>query len=643
MSIASDSGDTNAFALEGVTLSFGDASPEKTVALDAVTLNILQGQWVCILGANGSGKSTLASVLCGLLAPDAGQVTLVGEKCLVDGHVMPDAYRRARREIGLVFQNPEDQLITSVIAQELAFGPENLCFAPTTIDAVVARELARAHLTDRAADNPSQLSGGQKQRVATAATLTMNPSAVVFDEPGALLDVRGRANVMQVLKQLHAQGATVVHVTHFMEEALAAERTLVLDAGRIVFDGTPDQLFSDYQTVAHLNLDEPFAARVSRQIAPLLHGTPITRDSAWFTSDTQVLATQIVQATRNLPAQTAEKNQLFSAIPHKKPCKIETVGQSGVAAHAKSHVLSTTQPATQNEPIVRFEHVSFSYESAGQTRKALEDISFSLERGSSCALIGHTGSGKSTLLRLLCALEVPDAGTVEVAGISSSTRRGRRAIHGQVGYVMQRPERQLFGTTIFEDVAFGPKNQGLSGAALTQRVHEALELVGLNAPQERSPFELSGGQKRLCALAGILAMHPQLLVLDEPTAGLDPAARKNLLELLGRIQAQGTTILQVTHSMDDAAYCNKVLVLDRSRLILQGSPHEVFTPATAATLASCGLGIPAALTFATALTTAHVPGLANPLTEPELVAQLQALLGTSAPAEKNKGGATYGA
>lgn len=611
---------TNTFELEGVTLFFGDTAAEKNVALDNVTLRIPQGQRVCILGANGSGKSTLASVLCGLLAPDAGTATLAGEKCLDAGKVVPEAYRRARRSIGLVFQNPEDQLITSVIAQELAFGPENLEFTPATIDQVVARELERAQLADRAADNPLQLSGGQKQRIATAATLTMNPSAVVFDEPSALLDMRGRSGVMQTLAELHTQGTTIVHVTHFMDEALKAERALVLDAGRIVFDGTPKQLFSKPEGLAQLNLEEPFAARISRHLAPLLNSNSAAKVDC-FTSDPQVLAQQIVKATRHLSAQAVEKNQLFSALVQ------------GAAESSPAHVSNSgsKSDSESNEPsqdvLVRFEHVSYSYDSTGSSRKALDNISFFLERGTSTALIGHTGSGKSTLLRLLCALEVPDSGTVEVAGITSRKRRGRKAIHNQVGFVMQRPERQLFGTTIFEDVAFGPKNQGLRGGELSHRVKEALELVGLEVSDERSPFELSGGQRRLCALAGILAMHPQLLVLDEPTAGLDPAARKNLLQLLRRISAQGTTLLQVTHSMDDAATCDNVLVLEGGRLLAQGAPNQVFTPQTAAQLTSCGLGIPTALTFATALTTAHVPGLSYPLTEVELVAQLQAFLG----------------
>ena len=212
--------------------------------------------------------------------------------------------------------------------------------------------------------------------------------------------------------------------------------------------------------------------------------------------------------------------------------------------------------------------------------------------------MGQTGSGKSTLVRLMCALEVPDAGHVVVDGVDTAHKRDRRLVHQRIGYVMQHPERQLFAQTVAQDVAYGPRNMGLSSPDVDRRVARALELVGLSDLEEASPFDLSGGQQRLCAIAGILAMRPQTLVLDEPTAGLDPRGREELRAILDALSAHGVTIVQVTHSMDDAARCDHVIVLDNARVLAQGAPQDVFAVANERVLCACGLGLPRPLSWA---------------------------------------------
>ncbi|MBE6480724.1 MAG: ATP-binding cassette domain-containing protein, partial [Olsenella sp.] len=249
-------------SLRHVTLRYGD----KVTALDDVSLDVAAAERVCVLGANGSGKSTLASVVCGLLAPDEGEVELLGERVLGPEGVDFEAYRRARREIGLVFQNPDDQIVTSIVEEDVAFGPENLGVPADQIGARVERELARVAMGDYAKADPSRLSGGQKQRVAIAGALAMEPRVLVLDEPGALLDVRGRRGIMRVMAKLRDEGTTVVHITHFMEEALAADRVLVMDRGHVVLDGTPDEVFSHGEQLSALGLEEPFAARLASRL-----------------------------------------------------------------------------------------------------------------------------------------------------------------------------------------------------------------------------------------------------------------------------------------------------------------------------------------------------------------------------------------
>jgi energy-coupling factor transport system ATP-binding protein len=269
-------------------------------------------------------------------------------------------------------------------------------------------------------------------------------------------------------------------------------------------------------------------------------------------------------------------------------------------------------------PAIDVRHVSFGYGTrrASELDLALDDVSLEVAPGEFVAVVGQTGSGKSTLARLLCGLEVPDSGAVSVLGIPTADKRGRRSLRGRVGYVMQRAERQLFADTIGDDIAFGPRNLGLSGEETSRRVAEAAELVGIGTETlARSPFELSGGQQRLCAIAGVIAMRPEVVVCDEPTAGLDPRGRRRVTEALSRLHGQGTTVVQVTHSMDGAARADAIVVLDQSRLLMAGTPSEVFSEEE--TLVRHGLGIPEALRCAHELETAGFAdgaSLGEPLT-----------------------------
>lgn len=549
--------------LDHVTLRYGDS-----LALDDVTLEVCRGERVCVLGANGSGKSTLASVICGLLAPDEGDVELAGHAVCTGG--VPDlaAYRDARRQLGLVFQNPDDQIVTSVVADDVAFGPENLGVPRAQIAARVARELRRVAMEKYAHADPSRLSGGQRQRVCIAGALAMEPAVLVLDEPSSLLDVRGRAAIMRVMGRLAAAGATLVHVTHFMDEALATDRVIVMQHGRVALEGTPDEVFAtkNAQIIEALGLEMPFEAR----LATALRQAEATSDS---------------------------------------------VAAPGAPSDEKPAASAACAPAAEPLAILARD-LGFSY---GPDAQALDGVSLEVPVRAATAIVGQTGSGKSTLLRLLCGLEAADAGSLTVCGINAATKRGRRQVRRAVGYVMQHPERQLFAQTVAEDVAFGPRNQGLSAAEVERRVAHALDLVGLTDRRDASPFELSGGQQRLAAIAGVLAMEPELLVLDEPTAGLDPRGRARLRALMADLAAHGVTLLQVTHSMEDAARADHVVVLDQSHVLTAGTPAEVFCPANEPQLTAVGLGLPRPLAYACE----HALD-ARPLTLEALVAALRA-------------------
>ena len=580
------------------------------IALDHVSFSIPAGKRTCIVGANGSGKSTVASILSGLTAPDEGTVTFLGTTVVNDGQVDFEAYKTIRPQLGLVFQNPEDQIICSVVADDIAFGLENLQVPSDQITPLVEQQIELGTLTEFASENPQMLSGGQQQRVAISGALVMKPQILILDEPSAALDVVHRNNVMGLVEKLRAAGKTIVHVTHFMDEVVSADHVIALDDGRVAFEGTPEALFEQHELVECLHLEEPFAYQVAHALNN--RGVVVCKSPS---------AEHVLSELTGLLATAAQG------------AKGGVAGSCGTAADCDA-TGSMSEAAA-----VSVRNVTFSYQ-----KPVLKNISVDVQKGSHVAVIGSTGSGKSTLARLICALDMPDSGSLCVAGLDTRQKQNRRKLHGIVGYVMQRPERQLFAQTVAEDVAFGPTNLGLSACDVTSAVNAALELVGLSHKADVSPFELSGGQQRLCALAGVIAMQPKVLVLDEPTSGLDPYYCSELRKIINAVLEDGCTVIELTHSMEDAAETDQIIVLHEGDLVFSGTPYQTFTHFTEAEFQELGLGIPHALAWAQRLSRTTGINLGEPLTLSELVEALVGAAQDSAaqPSDLTQGG-RYGA
>lgn len=568
------------------------------VALDHVSFSIPAGKRTCIVGANGSGKSTVASILSGLTAPDEGTVTFLGTTVVNDGQVDFEAYKTIRPQLGLVFQNPEDQIICSVVADDIAFGLENLQVPSDQITPLVEQQIELGTLTEFASENPQMLSGGQQQRVAISGALVMKPQILILDEPSAALDVVHRNNVMGLVEKLRAAGKTIVHVTHFMDEVVSADHVIALDDGRVAFEGTPEALFEQHELVECLHLEEPFAYQVAHALNN--RGVVVCKSPS---------AERVLSELTGLLATAAQSAR--------------SAGAAGSCDDAAAAGCDATGDASE-AAAVSVRDVTFSYQ-----KPVLKNISVDVQKGSHVAVIGSTGSGKSTLARLICALDTPDTGSLCVTGLDTREKQNRRKLHGIVGYVMQRPERQLFAQTVAEDVAFGPTNLGLSACDVTGAVNAALELVGLSHKADASPFELSGGQQRLCALAGVIAMHPKVLVLDEPTSGLDPYYCSELRKIINAVIEDGCTVIELTHSMEDAAEADQIIVLHEGDLVFSGSPQQTFTHFSEAEFQELGLGIPHALAWAQHLSHTTGINLGEPLTLSELVDALLAALPTN--------------
>ena len=594
------------------------------VALDHVSFSVPASKRTCIVGANGSGKSTVASILSGLTAPDEGTVTFLGTTVVNDGQVDFEAYKTIRPQLGLVFQNPEDQIICSVVADDIAFGLENLQVPSDQITPLVEQQIELGTLTEFASENPQMLSGGQQQRVAISGALVMKPQILILDEPSAALDVVHRNNVMGLVEKLRAAGKTIVHVTHFMDEVVSADHVIALDDGRVAFEGTPEALFEQHELVECLHLEEPFAYQVAHALNN--RGVVVCKSPS---------AERVLSELTGLLATAAqgEKGGVAGS------CDDATAGCDATTAGYGDATTASCGDATgdaSESAAVSVCDVTFSYQ-----KPVLKNISVDVQKGSHVAIIGSTGSGKSTLARLICALDTPDSGSLCVAGLDTRQKQNRRKLHGIVGYVMQRPERQLFAQTVAEDVAFGPSNLGLSACDITSAVNDTLKLVGLSHKADASPFELSGGQQRLCALAGVIAMQPKVLVLDEPTSGLDPYYCSELRKIINAVLEDGCTVIELTHSMEDAAETDQIVVLHEGYLVFSGTPYQTFTHFSEAEFQELGLGIPHALAWAQHLSRTTGINLGEPLTLSELVDALVGVM-TTAPSVAQPNDLTQG-
>ena len=584
----------------GVSFSYDGAVP----ALDGVDLNIEDGEFFCILGGNGSGKSTFAKHLNALLQPDAGAVRING----MDASD-PELVYDIRSTAGMVFQNPEDQLVATLVEDDVAFGPENLGVPSTQIAQRVREALKGVGLVGFERHETHALSGGQKQRVALAGVLAMEPRVLILDEASSMLDPRGRKGLMKACHALHDRGMTIVMITHFMEEAAEADRVAVFRAGRVAMLGTPEEILTRADELAELNLDMPASCCLGMELRA--KGVPVH-------------------------AQVREADMVAEVVEaYAERSGAGTVGQSSASdSRVLDNASSATDGTAVSEPVIEISHLSHSYSlsarerrrwrkrsaTAGKSNKqalwgndpsspwALRDVSLTVRRGEFLGLAGHTGSGKSTLVQHLNGLIRPQEGSVCALGLDLSQKKDAAAVKAKVGVVFQYPERQLFAETVVQDVAFGPHNLGLSQDEAARRVASSLARVGLDLATigDKSPFELSGGQQRRVAFAGVLAMEPEVLVLDEPMAGLDPAARRDFLGLIRRLHDEGLTVVMVSHSMDDLANCcDRIVVMNEGAVFAEGVPAQVF--AHADELKSIGLGVPAAQRMALALTEVGVP------------------------------------
>lgn len=562
------------FSYDIVEESDGKA-PRK--ALDGINVTIEKGSYTAILGSNGSGKSTLAKIIDILEVPDSGKVVIFGKDAGDD-----ELFWQIREHCCCVFQNPDNQIVGTMIEEDVAFGPENLGVPNPELRERVDQALKDVGLYELRHRETMALSGGQKQKLAIAGALAMKPDILILDEATAMLDPSSRDDFLEVVEKMRVEkGLTLITITHDMTEALRCDKLIIVNKGKVAMEGTPEEIFLS-NDLWQYGLKRPVKYNYAFEIARLT-GSTLTKED--LKSDDTIIASLVKMLTK--PGLKAP------AVEHKDKKEID-----------------------DKDIIMSVKDLSYTY--AGGDGKAIDNINLDIRRGEVLGIVGESGCGKTTLISHMNAIIRPVEGDVTIhtkdGDLSCKNKKDTMKIRQNVGLVFQYPEYQLFEETVYKDIAYGLKKMNVSQEEQKSMILEAAEKVGLTERElNASPFELSGGQKRRAAMAGVLVMRPGILVLDEPASGLDPRGRQEMFAIIKGLRDSGTTIILVSHNMDEAAVnCDRICLIDGGKIKAVGKPEELFLRKRSEEL---GIQRPRITRFSSMLKTElkkHIPGVVFP-------------------------------
>jgi energy-coupling factor transport system ATP-binding protein len=504
---------------------------------------------IVIIGASGAGKSTLVKCLNRVIpAFQAGQLT--GEVRLFGHRLVHEKVGELAGAVGMVFQDFEAQLFATTVRDEVIFGMEQLGVERTEMHRRLAEVLAQVGLSGYESRDPTTLSGGQKQRLAIAALLALQPQVLVLDEPTTDLDPQGRQEVFALLGRMRAAGHTLVLIEHELAAAVAADQVVLLSAGEIVASGSPDRILPQVEMLERYGVRPRDVDRLLKTLD--VNGCPRDVEEA-----AEVLRESVTFRKVETPRRgVSTSEQAIGAALHGRP---EAGNHIGLPLH---HTRPGGVP-----PLLHLQSVTHAYPGDSP---AVCDVTLSIAEGEFIALLGQNGSGKTTLAKHLSGLLVPTRGQVFLRG-QELRQVPLHRLAQEVSYVFQNPDHQLFADTVEGEVTFGPRNIGLGATEVELRVHEALAAVGLGTMRNYDPFLLGRGERQRLAVAALLALHPRVLILDEPTTGLDYLEQRRMMELLRRLHREGRTIVIITHVPWVAAeYAERALLMAQGRLLWDG-------------------------------------------------------------------------
>ena len=526
----------HAVFVEGVTFTYHEA---VRPALRAVSFTQNAGEMIGVMGASGAGKSTLAKCINRIIPEFEdgdfhGAIRIAGES--IEHLRVCDLAPK----VGMVFQDFESQLFSTNVAHEVAFAMEQVGMDRAEMDRRIMPALEAVGLRGFEHRDPMSLSGGEKQRLAIASVLALRPSVIVLDEPTTDLDPEGRAEVFELIKKLRAQGLSLIVIEHESEELRAADRIVVLREGEIAADGPPSEVFARTELLTACGVRPP----------GLGHAFEL----------------------QGIDAQPKSVDQAFEVIVRAYPSVVATtydsIARSRVPEEPKSAGNAIVGPA-----FIGIENVSYSY--AGGPR-VLDSIDLKVDVGEFLAIVGQNGSGKTTLAKHIVGLLQPATGRVTIDGKDRAQMRPAETAR-EVAYVFQNPDHQIFAATVEDEVAFGPRNFGLPVDEIKRRCDEALEAVGLQNERQSDPFLLSKGERQRLAVASVLVLRPRMLILDEPTTGLDYREQLRMMALVRDLNRAGIAIVIITHTpWLVAEFARRVVLMRKGAKIFDGGVREFF-------------------------------------------------------------------
>jgi energy-coupling factor transporter ATP-binding protein EcfA2 len=516
-----------AISIEDLTFTYqGNERP----TLKNINGQIKDGTFMVVMGHGGAGKSTLCCSLNALI-PKFFRGKYEGRVLVKGQEVARCKVADMSRLVGLVLQDFEAQLFSTNVELEMAFGPENHCLLRPEIERRIQRYLAFAGLEKLRNREPASLSGGQKQRLAIGSVLAVEPKILVMDEPTTDLDPFGREEVLSVAKSVREEGRTLLIVDHEPETAITADQIWLIHDGQVVSQGPPSEILLDVPAMESCGIK-------ALPMIELFHsmnwqGNPLTVENA-----------------------------------------IELIQKHNLTQRREPKVTTVSTGHTQGSPILKAEELRYIYPTYHV--EALRGIDLSIHEGEFIAILGQNGSGKTTLAKHFNGLLKPTSGRILVQN-KPTVEYNHRELARCVGYVFQNPDHQIFARTVAEEVGFGLKMQGEIPKTIEKRVGEVLEVVGLQGYEQKTPFALTKGERQRVAVASVLATQPQVIILDEPTTGLDYHHQRNMMEMLKSLNRYGHTIIIITHSMWVAAeYANRTIVMKDGYILSDGPTRTVF-------------------------------------------------------------------
>lgn len=529
--------------LEKLTYSYPHSDSQ---ALSDVNLELEKGEFVLLVGSSGCGKSTLVRCL-NRLVPEISGGSFSGRVLLRGKDLKKEKINRLALEVGMVFQNPETQLFCLTVAEDISFGPENLGLPRIEVLSRVEKALKAVRLEKLRDHFIFTLSGGEKQRTAIGGNLAMEPEILVLDEPTSDLDPAGTQEVLELLRRLNEEKqTTLILIEHKLDSVFEmADRMLVMDEGRLIFDGKPFEILCrEEETLKKLGIHPPQLIEIARLLG--------------MDSEASIAPPyeNVLKRLAELLKVPAAESQLESW----KGQKLET----------STSILSSED----NLPHVRIENLCYRLEDGSEI---LKNINLDIKNGEFLALLGHNGAGKTTLAGHLIGFFRPSCGRILLNG-KDTEGYSTAQLSRKVGYLFQNPDSQIFMDSVIKEIRFGLETVGIPEEEIEKRVNESLEIMELSAYKNRHPHSLSRGQRQRLAVASILAIEPDLLVLDEPTTGQDRGHIFKFLDKIRELKKLGKTVILITHDMELVAeYAERVVVMKQGRILLDGHTANVFS------------------------------------------------------------------